>query len=265
MHPLEEIAGGFITYPNEKAAEFYKFYGDYMRTAPDELTVETSFSARGMLVMVCYSGDMNRSELVLEPLSKFGGFKGSLQRMPYVGMQTPPLLARIGDAIGREFRAFTALLGGHEPRPPFIHWKGGYLKELNHRAIEILMEASRKAPRWFSIGLGHYMHGAVCRAAPASTPLVREQHGISYFINASWIEPRDGEPSVKWVNNYWKQLQPLSGNKAYVNYLSADDEPSVASAYGSNYERLAALKSKYDPSNFFHLNRNIRPQRDARR
>jgi hypothetical protein len=109
------------------------------------------------------------------------------------------------------------------------------------------------------------MHGAVCRAAPASTPLVREQHGISYFINASWIEPRDGEPSVKWVNNYWKQLQPLSGNKAYVNYLSADDEPSVASAYGANYERLAALKSKYDPSNFFHLNRNIRPQRDARR
>jgi FAD/FMN-containing dehydrogenase len=265
MHPLEEIAGGFITYPNDKAAEFYKFYGDYMRMAPDELTVETSLDSRGMLVMVCYSGDMNRSELVLEPLRKFGPFKGSLQRMPYVGMQTSGLAARIEDVIEREFRSLADRLNGHESRRPFIYWKGGYLKELNHHAIEILTEASRNAPRWCSIGLGHYMHGAVCRTVPASTPLVREQHGLSYFINASWTEARDGDRAVSWVNDYWKNLQPLSGNKAYVNYLSADDEPSVASAYGANYERWAALKSKYDPSNFFHLNRNIRPRRDAHR
>jgi len=103
------------------------------------------------------------------------------------------------------------------------------------------------------------MHGAVCREAPGATPLIRQLHGLSYFINASWTEPRDGDRAVEWVNNYWKELQPLSGNRSYVNYLSADDEPSVVSAYGANYPRLAALKSKYDPSNFLHLNRNIRP------
>ena len=98
-------------------------------------------------------------------------------------------------------------------------------------------------------------------AAPSRRrrPLVREQHTLSYFINASWTEARDGDRAVSRVNDYWKTLQPLSGNRSYVNYLSADDEPSVVSAYGANYERLAALKSKYDPSNFFHLNRNIRP------
>ncbi len=265
MHPLDEIAGGFIVYPREKAAEFYRFYGDYMKIAPDELAVETSLDARGMLVMVCYSGDMNRSELVLEPLRKFGSFKGQLARMPYVGLQTPPLLGRIADAIEREFRSLADRLSGHESRRPFIYWKGGSLKELNHQAIEILTEASRNAPRWCSIGLGHYMHGAVCRAEPASTPLIREQHTLSYFINASWTEARDGDRAVSWVNDCWKTLQPLSGKRSYVNYLSADDEPSVVSAYGANYERLAALKSKYDPSNFLHLNRNIRPHQDARR
>ena len=260
MYPLDEIAGGFIVYPRDKAAEFYRFYGDYMKVAPDELAIETSLDARGMLVMVCYSGDMKSSEHVLEPLRKFAPFQGSLQRMPYVGMQTPPLAARIADAIEREFRSIADRLRGHESRRPFIYWKGGSLKELNHQAIEILTEASRNAPPWCSIGLGHYMHGAVCRAEPASTPLVREQHALSYFINASWTESRDGDRAVSWVNDYWKNLQPLSGNRSYVNYLSADDEPSVATAYGENYQRLSALKSKYDPSNFLHLNRNIRPR-----
>jgi FAD/FMN-containing dehydrogenase len=259
MYPLDAIAGGFIVYPREKAAEFYRFYGDYMKVAPDELAIETSLDARGILVMVCYSGDMNRSEHVLEPLRKFGSFKGSLARMPYVGLQTPPLLGHIADAIEREFRSLADRLSGHESRRPFIYWKGGSLNELNHQAIEILTEASRNAPPWCSIGLGHYMHGAVCRADPASTPLIREQHALSYFINASWTEARDGDRAVRWVNDYWKNLQPLSANRSYVNYLSADDEPSVVSAYGANYERLAALKSKYDPSNFLHLNRNIRP------
>jgi len=259
MHPLDEIAGGFIVYPRDKAADFYRLYRDYMQIAPDELAVETSLDARGMLVMVCYSGDMSRSESLFEPLRKFGPFRGSLQRMPYVGLQTPPLLGRIADEIEREFRILTARLSGHEPRRPFIHWKGGYLSELNLQAIQILTEASRNAPPWCSIGLGHYMHGAVCRVAPGATPLIRQQHGLSCFVNASWIEPRDGDRAVSWVNDCWKTLQPLSGNKAYVNYLSADDEQSVVSAYGANYERLAALKSKYDPSNFFHLNRNIRP------
>jgi len=231
-----------------------------MKVAPDELAVETSLDARGMLIMVCYSGDMKSSEHVLEPLRKFAPFQGSLQRMPYVGMQTPPLLGRVADAIEREFRSIADRLRGHESRRPFIYWKGGSLQELNHQAIEILTEASRNAPPWCSIGLGHYMHGAVCRAEPASTPLVREHHALSYFINASWTESRDGDRAVRWVNDYWTNLQPLSGNRSYVNYLSADDEPSVATAYGENYQRLSALKSKYDPSNFLHLNRNIRPR-----
>jgi hypothetical protein len=223
------------------------------------LAIETSLDARGMLVMVCYSGDMNRSEHVLEPLRKFGPFHGQLARMPYVGLQTPPLLGRFADAIEREFRSIADRLRGHESRRPFIYWKGGSLNELNHQAIEVLTEASRNAPPWCSIGLGHYMHGAVCRSEPASTPLVREQHALSYFINASWTDAHDGDRAVSWVNDYWKNLQPLSANRSYVNYLSADDEPSVVSAYGANYDRLSALKRKYDPSNFFHLNRNIRP------
>src|SRR5260370_3507340 len=107
--------------------------------------------------MVGNSGDMNRGEPRFEPLRKFGPFKAQLARMPYVGLQTPPLLGRIADAIEREFRSLADRLSGHESRGPFINWKGGSLKELNHQAFEILAEASRNAPPWCSIGLGHYM------------------------------------------------------------------------------------------------------------
>jgi hypothetical protein len=78
-------------------------------------------------------------------------------------------------------------------------------------------------------------------------------------IVSQWLDAADSNKSVAWARNFWRALQPFSGDGVYVNDLGPEDEDRVRIAYGANYERLAALKKKYDPDNFFRLNANIKP------
>ena len=71
--------------------------------------------------------------------------------------------------------------------------------------------------------------------------------------------PANTVKNIAWARDFWNALRPLAGGGVYVNDLGQDDEDRVRMAYGINYERLAALKKKYDPDNFFRLNANIKP------
>ena len=161
--------------------------------------------------------------------------------------------------MGLVIEKVSQLTGFTSPEPPLsIYWKGGYLTELNDAAIELLVESTLEAPDGWSVGLGHYMHGHICRIT--DTPLIREPNGCSYFLNRGWHDPAHANDSIAWVDRWWGRLQPLSGGEAYINYLSADSEAAVARASGAGYPRLVELKEKYDPTSFFHLNRNIHPR-----
>ena len=77
-------------------------------------------------------------------------------------------------------------------------------------------------------------------------------------IVAQWLDAADTERNVRWTRDFWKALQPFAGG-VYVNDLSYDDDNRIRGAFGQNYERLSALKKKYDPENFFRLNPNVKP------
>jgi hypothetical protein len=79
------------------------------------------------------------------------------------------------------------------------------------------------------------------------------------IIVSQWLDPAHTEKNVGWARDFWKALQPFAGGCAYVNDLGQDDANRMSAAYGANYQRLAALKKKYDPDNFFCLNPNIKP------
>jgi FAD/FMN-containing dehydrogenase len=78
-----------------------------------------------------------------------------------------------------------------------------------------------------------------------------------------WTDPADTDANVRWTREFWEAMKPLLADAAYVNYLGEVSEESVRMAYGQKYDRLAALKAKYDPTNFFSLNQNIKPNRAA--
>jgi hypothetical protein len=79
-------------------------------------------------------------------------------------------------------------------------------------------------------------------------------------VNARWSEPQDADPHVAWTQDLWQAMRPWSAGGVYVNFLGDEGQDRVRAAYGERkYQRLVALKDRYDPTNFFRLNQNIQP------
>jgi hypothetical protein len=110
------------------------------------------------------------------------------------------------------------------------------------------------------MGFDHYMHGAVCRTAPEATAFeLRSPGALHVWVVSGWREASEAVRAMAWVDDTWNALQPYSGGRAYANYLSTEGEAAVKSAFGANHSRLAVIKRKYDPTNFFRRNPNVRP------
>jgi hypothetical protein len=188
----------------------------------------------------CYAGDLDKGEAAIKPLREFGSPVADLMGpIPYTQMQT--------------------LLDAAVPHGNRYYWKSNFLEELSDEAIEITVSKAALATSPFSIILLEYYGGASNQepAGGASYP-----HRVSQFdlvIAANWIEKDDDEKNISWARNFWQAVQPYSSHRVYVNALGVEGEDRVKEAYGKNYERLAALKRKYDPNNLFCLNQNIKP------
>jgi len=255
LHPVDQVLGGLIAFRGD-VASFLRFYRDFMKAAPDALAAEVSIvmvDQPTILCRVCWSGDTTEGHRVLRPLREFG----------------PPVADAIGSVsyahlTDRPGPEFSVRVFGPPPAvaPPagvtYDYWKGSSLEELRDHAIEQIASAIGNSSRGMSIGIGHYMHGQICRGADGATPLTRTSGQFTYFLDANWRNPARAEAAMAWVDDLWSAMRRFS-TPGYVNYLSSNSEESVRATYRGNYQRLVALKRKYDPTNIFHLNRNIRP------
>jgi FAD/FMN-containing dehydrogenase len=255
LHPVDQVLGGLIAFRGD-VASFLRFYRDFMNAAPDALAAEMSIvvvEQPTILCRVCWSGDRTEGDRVLRPLREFG----------------PPVADAIGSVsyahlTDRPGPEFSARVFGPPPAVAspagmtYDYWKGGSLKELQDHAIEQIASVIANSSRGMSIGIGHHMHGQICRVPDGATPLTRTSGQFTYFLDANWRNPARAEAVMAWVDDSWSAMQLFSSG-AYVNYLSSDSEMSVQDTYRGNNQRLVALKRKYDPTNVFHLNRNIRP------
>jgi hypothetical protein len=147
------------------------------------------------------------------------------------------------------------------PSGGYYYERARALKGLTDEAIEILAEYGVRQTSPDSIILIQHVHGAACRVDPTETAFaIREE---SYVVSALAGWKRDegdqGEQHVTWVHAVWEELQQFASSGVYCNFLGEEGLERVRAAYGVNYERLVALKNKYDPTNFFRLNQNIKP------
>ena len=74
-------------------------------------------------------------------------------------------------------------------------------------------------------------------------------------------DPRKAGEIAAWTKRYWEAVHPYSDGGGYVNFMMDDEGDRLKATYGDNYDRLVALKGKYDPANFFRVNQNIQPPR----
>ena len=260
LHPVDKVFGGVAAYRGDIAA-FLRFYRDFMKTVPDELTVELSIRVLGkptILATACWCGDLAEGERVLRPLRELEMLLAdAISVVPYAH-----LIDRPGPDFGR--RLFEP---GASPSPPprgdngrvYDYWRGGSLQELSNDAAETIAAAACKAPPGWAIGLGHYIHGLVSRATLESSSLPRNAGQFTFFFDANWRDPQLADSAMSWVDGSLATMRSYSSAGTYVNYLSTNSDAAVRASYGQCYQRLAGLKRKYDSNNFFHLNRNVHP------
>ncbi len=131
---------------------------------------------------------------------------------------------------------------------------------MSDEVVDKILESLDEAPAQSFIAISHYMHGQVCRVKPEETAFsLRKAGGVHIRFNVAWDDPVAGERLMEWADAAWRGLRAASGERIYTNYQSYEGRGSAEAAFGGNHSRLVLIKRKYDPSNLFHRNSDVRP------
>ena len=246
LHPVgPTILGGMVLYPLAKAKEVLRFYREFSKSAPDELTMYAAClnppDGDTMVALICcYCGPMDKGEEVIRPLKTWGPpVQDVLGPLPYVAQQ--------------------CLTDAALPTGSYYYTKADFLADLTDEAIEVFAEYAATKPSPLSAVLVQTARGAASRVASDAMAFPHRTFPYAPVIVSQWLDAADSDKNVSWARDFWRALQPFAGGGVYVNDLGQDDQDRVRVAYGANYQRLAALKKKYDPDNLFRLNPNIMP------
>jgi len=254
LHPVHTIVGGPTLWHQEQTTEVMQWFRDFMQHAPEDLY---GFFAILMVppgppfpeelhlkkmcgVVWCYTGPEAGAEEVFQPIKEFGPpAMYGVQPMPYPALQG----------------AFDALY------PPGLqwYWKGDFVNELSDEAIALHVKHGYEMPTMHSTMHLYPIDGKAHQVGPDDTPWAYRKAKWSKVIAGVDPDPANTEAISAWAKEYWEALHPHSAGGAYVNFMMEEGEDRVKATYGSNYERLAAIKQKYDPRNLFRVNQNIKP------
>jgi len=247
LHPVGPMLyGGLIGYPLAEAVRIFRDAADYLATAPEALsaTLALLHSPEGHPlagVVACYTGDPASAEPVVAPLRRLSTpIMEQLGPMPYVAVQQ--MIDQVA-APGLRY-----------------YMRSNLLDTLDEEMIGIAAEHFARCPSPQSLVIFVQMGGTIARVAPEATAFPHRWAAYSFTTLAIWEDPKADEENIAWVRALWGDLRPKLPNAVYVNELTGDEGTArLRAAYGPAYERLAALKRRYDPANVFRLNQNIAP------
>jgi FAD/FMN-containing dehydrogenase len=253
LHPVKDIYGGPILYELGDAGTIFRFFREFIADAPEELGAFPAFQIAPPLpfipgnrhgdtfcaVVTCWAGRLDRGERALKPFHDVAPVVAK-----HVGPMPYPMLNS----------AFDALV------PPGLqhYWKANFVTELTDAAIEAHLQHGPKVPVVNSTMHIYPINGACHRVAPGATAFAFRNANFATVIAGMWPDPADNEANIGWVRNYYQATAPHSEEGGYVNFMAEDDQDRIKANYKGNYERLVKIKRKYDPSNLFHLNQNIK-------
>ena len=253
-HPVASVLGGPVLHPLTAAPQLLSFYRDFASDLPDELGSQAAMlhapdgsGAKLCGIALCHCGEDGPSaEAQTRPLRDFG---------------TP-----LADMVARvPYPAINAGMDWLFPKGTFDYWTSAFLKELSDEVIAVMIAAFERAPSDLCALVLEDFHGAVTRVDPRSTAYPHRQAGFNLLIISQWRDASDTDAGIAWARDTFQALTPHMAERAYTNYLAADDhEARARDAYGPNYQRLVELKRRYDPHNLFHLNQNIPPAEPTR-
>jgi len=247
LHPVGTVTSGLIAHPFAQARDVLGFFREITSSGlPDDLAffgalLHAPDGAPIAVLIACHCGPIGEAETALQRIKKFG----------------TPIMDTIGPTT---YEATNMMLDAGFPRGALNYWKSNFMMELSDQAIHALISQFAKCPSPMSGLLLEHIHGAATRVGVSETSFPHRRDGYNFLVVSEWLNPADNARNIAWARESYDVMRPCFAAGRYVNYLGDDDgEDAVAAAYGPNYQRLRVLKAKYDPTNLFHLNQNIRP------
>ena len=254
LHPVDTIYGGPMFFELDVADELFKTYREWIAAAPRTMGAFPAFQIAPPLPFIpedrvgepfallvsCFNGSDEEAEVLLKELRLVGKpVAEHVGRMPYPALNS----------------AFDGLL----PAGLQHYWKAAFQPELTDGAIATHLEHGPKVPAMESTMHLYPIDGAVHDVAVDATAFAYRGANFAPVIAGMWPDPADNEANTKWVRDYHAALEPHTSDGGYINFMAEDDQTRIQANYGPNYDRLAAVKKAYDPTNLFHLNQNIVP------
>lgn len=257
-HPVSMVYAGPIFWEGKDARQVMQWYREFLPQAPVELasfvglkTVPSTepfpkeiWGKKICALISCYSGPLEKAEETIKPIR---------QALP------SPILDGMGPM---PFPALQSMFDPLLPKGLQWYWKGDFVTELPDKAIDAHLEHASKAPSELSLMHLYPIDGAVHRVGRNETAWNCREATWSMVIAGIDPDPATAGALTAWAKGYWEAVHPYTLGGAYVNFMMEEGEDRIRATYGDNYDRLVAIKQKYDPSNFFRVNQNIKPLRD---
>lgn len=255
LHPVgPEVLSGLIVFPFEQAKSVITQFARFTETMPDDLNVwmvtrqapplpflpESVHGKEIVVLAVFYVGDPSEGMKLIEPLRGFGTPHGeAVGPQPYTAWQ----------------QAFDPLLTPGARN----YWKSHNFTSLSDGVIDAIIEYAGRLPSpQCEIFIGS-VGGQTGRVAPDAMAYASRDANYVMNVHGRWESAAEDQRCIGWAREFFAKSQPFASSGAYINFLTPDETDRVRFAYGAAYERLAELKRKYDPDNFFRMNQNIKP------
>ena len=249
-----EVLSGLIVHPLADAKKVLQYYRDFVAKAPDELAVwfvlrkapplpflpEKWHGKEILALAACYFGDLKTGEKLLQPLRAFG--------------------QPIADVIGP-----TPYIGWQQVLDPLLtpgmrnYWKSHEFLQIPDAMIDVIMDFASRLPDPQTELAFAQLGGAIQRVPNDATAYSHREPNFLINVHTRWDAAANDSKCIAWARDLIKALAPFSTGAVYVNFLTSDEEDRVKMAYGANLAKLVAVKKKYDPTNLFRMNANIRP------
>ena len=248
LHPVgPTVLAGSLVYPFDKVREFFALVAEFTANMPDEMNIITFLTTlpegggKACSILLCHYGSVEEGERVIRPLREFGPpLSDGVRPMTYIEAQTLALAPQ-----GRQ-----------------NYLKSHFMSQVSDDALDITLDFFERATSPLSSVLFQYL-GNAARRVPANESAFGHRGALcEWATNAVFLDPGESEVHIRWVRDFASALMPFSSG-AYINQVGTEaeeGEEAIQAAFGDNFQRLAALKQQYDPTNLFSHNQNIRPR-----
>ncbi len=256
LHPVgPEIHAGLVIYPLEQGAEVLRAYRDFVRTAPESLSVWAVVrhapplpflpaavqGSKVVVLAIACTAPAEQCDALVAPLLQLGNPIGS-----HIGRQS----------YARWQQAFDPLLTPGARN----YWKSHNFSALGDEVLDAMVTFGKRLPTADCEIFVAHVGGAPNRVRPDATAYAQRDAHFVMNVHGRWHAADEDADGIAWARDVFAACAPFASSGAYTNFMTADEAGRIEAAYGVNHRRLQQVKQRYDPDNVFHLNPNIVPR-----